>query len=697
MSNINEVNLSSPIKTLLSAKQNPQYIGKLQEANIKTIHDLLWIFPNKIYPAPQLQSFTQLKSSELFLGEGKIIGIQSKPQFGRKGKKRIQLFQMTCTVKDNHSAEILSLKWFNIYPSQTKKLKNLDNILFQGEVSVFNNSFQIVNPQILETMPEKNNSLIRQYPTVNGVSGHHIQKLIDKIPSHLWNQSTESLPEKIINKYQFMSVNYCFRNMHGLSDEWNKEILQQATNRLIYQEFFHEQIKIKARKDSLKKKNASVFHIDESELNKFIAKFPYQLTQDQISALKNITDDLKSSHPMMRMLQGDVGCGKTTIAFLACLIIAHNQQQVVIMAPTETLAQQHYNNFKKNFAHLEIEIDCLFGSHTQKEKKEIYSKIKSGETKIVFGTHSLFQEAVEYKNLALAIIDEQHKFGVEQRLKLLSKGKNIHCLTMSATPIPRTLCLTQYGDLDISLIKSMPSGRKMIQTRIVEPSLSNKYLSFLKTRIEKGEQAYIVVPAIEESEKLDLNNVNSIYERYKMYYPHYRIEILHGKLSSEEKNNVISKFLNKEIQILISTSVIEVGIDVHNATVMSIYNPERFGLSSLHQLRGRVGRGGKAGFCFLVLEQPLSPESMHRLQVVESTLDGFKIAQADLEIRGHGDLFGKEQSGSISGHKIANIVTHSNILYSVCNDLDELITNHDSFYLQALNNYKNDFKISTTI
>jgi ATP-dependent DNA helicase RecG len=419
------------------------------------------------------------------------------------------------------------------------------------------------------------------------------------------------------------------------------------------------------------------------------------LTSDQEKVFQDILQDLQSGHPMMRMIQGDVGCGKTIVAFLASQIVIQGGQQVALMCPTEALATQHFETFRQLSPDLKLEI--LLGSTKAKEKKEILKNLNSGNTDIVIGTHSLFQDSVNFNKLGLAIIDEQHKFGVEQRLKLIAKGRGTHSLIMTATPIPRTLSLAQYGDLDISSIKVMPEGRKAIKTRIVEAGNYSKYIEFLKARLSLGEQGYLVFPAIEESETIDLQNVKEGLRKYQDIFKGFRVEMLHGQMSSEEKEKTVREFRDGKIHLLVSTSVIEVGINVVNATVMSIYNPERFGLSSLHQLRGRVGRGSRPGFCFLVLDREVGPEIFQRLKVIENNLDGFVIAEEDLKFRGEGDIFGVDQSGTSSAKKLANFLTHTHILEKVVSDLQNLQNTRPETLIPIFEKLAKDQKILDTV
>ncbi len=696
-SSTSKLNWQSQIIELLKKGQRPAYIGKLNEANIVTIYDLIWTFPLRVQKTPKNEPFMNAQPGNLFRGSGKVLNVKSRPQFGRKGKGRILLYAIDCIVQDSLSDSIINLKWFNAYPNQVKSLSSKEEIEFQGEVTEFQNQNQIINPKIISAGElTSSNEILREYPTVNGVSGIYIKGLIDKIPASLWNDLSEDISEELILKNGFLKIGQCFQAIHGIS-EFQPDLIEKAKERLIYEEFYREQVKFKARRESIKKGNSPKLNFKIQDIENYKKLFPYELTADQLGSFQNIIEDMLSGHPMMRMIQGDVGCGKTTVAFLAACLVASNQKQVAVMAPTEALTIQHFKNFEKLFKETDIHFEILLGSHSQKYKKEVYRRLEIGAIDIIIGTHSLFQENVKFKDLALAVIDEQHKFGVEQRLKLVKKGEGTHTLIMSATPIPRTLSLTHYGDLDISIIKKMPLGKKEVKTRLVEPDLMNKYLSFVKTRIELGEQAYVIAPAIEESETLDISNVNAIKQRYEEFFPHIPIGLLHGKLKSYEKDEALEKFEKNEIKILVSTSVVEVGIDVHNATVMAIYIPERFGLSSLHQLRGRVGRGGKPGFCFLINEKPIGFESKQRLKVIESSNDGFRIAEADLEQRGHGDLFGKEQSGIAGQKRLANIIKHEHILYEVCKDIELLMQNKDPQYINLLDQYKNDYKVSSTI
>lgn len=665
----NKLSLTSPITELYARKSKT--VEKLNSANIITIEDLLWVLPKKIVRLPDVAAFKFANLGSYFRGQGKVISIQAKPNFKASGRGRAPLFNITANVQDKFSGDVLSLKFFNCYGSVRSKIESMKEIEFLGVVSEFNGAIQIANPEF--NTPESfagETGLKIQYPTTATVSTAHFKKVIDKIPAYLWLEIEENLPPEIIEKNSLISRMEAFRYLHGKIDieKWTEDEFEKSKERLIYEEFFNDQVKIGLRKKSRKDNGGLVIDINNEQLIDSFKLYPYELTDDQKTTLEDVLQDLKSGSPMMRLVQGDVGCGKTTVAVLASYLMIKQGFQSALMCPTESLALQHFEGISQILPD-DIKIALLLGSSTTKEKNEILEGLKSGEINFVIGTHSLFQESVEFNNLGLSIIDEQHKFGVEQRLKLVRKGEGSHCLIMSATPIPRSLSLTQYGDLDISIIKTMPSGRKGSQTRIVTPDNFNKFLSFLKTRIEMGEQAYILVPAITESPDQNIKNLEVTLKRFTHFFPNYRISPLHGQMKSDEKAQVFKDFGNHKIDILVATSVIEVGINVINSTIMGILNPERFGLSSLHQMRGRVGRGDKPGFCFLITDRILQPETMHRLQVIEKYNDGFKIAEEDLKIRGEGDLFGSEQSGVVTQKRISNIILHQEVLYRVIQDL----------------------------
>jgi len=649
-----KVNWQSKIETLYKSKSS-KICHKLQAANINTLLELISILPRRV---SKIQSRLDSEASidQYIHLSVKVISAINSP--GKLNRKKIPLSNITLNAQDLETKKIIQLKWFNAYPSLTSTVTKADYLQIFGKISQFNGQLQIINPEIkLNSTPEKN---LREYPTLNSVPGTKIKNLIDKIPKDLWKSIPSVVPESIKLDIELQEA---YQVIHH---ESNFELRQLAIKRLIYEELYNEQIQIDARRNNRLTIKTEKFTIDPKlSVNQFQQELPFNLTKCQVNALESILTDLTTEVPMMRLLQGDVGCGKTLVAFGAAYTLMKQDAQVALMCPTEVLAQQHFKSALTIFD--SSRVGLLTSSTKRKEKLEIQQAIKDGKILFVIGTHSLIQESLSFKSLSLSIIDEQHKFGVNQRISLTKKANSSNTLLMTATPIPRSLCLTQFGDLDISIIKEKPQGRKKVSSRIIGSDNFQNFLNFINTRVDMGEQVYVVAPAIEESEILDIQNVQKITAFFKKNFPRMNIQALHGKLSPQEKEQILNNFYHQETNVLISTSVIEVGIDNHNATVMCIFGPERFGLSSLHQLRGRVGRGGKPGFFFMVEDKKLTGQSIKRLQVIENCMDGFKIAEEDLKLRGEGNLIGTEQSGA-NLKKLSDISAHKDILEKVISD-----------------------------
>lgn len=695
------VNSDSDLLELAKTKAVPAHLQSLHTAGIKTLGDLVWALPLRLSPMPKLKPFSQAAYGEMFLGIGKIIHREIKPAFGRKSRSRFLLHNGFIIVKDFNSEQTLTLRFFNIWPVQKKQLEDYESIWFLGELQEWRAQHQIINPKFANLIDENwahsQGEWLIEYPTINKVPGSYTQKLIKNLPKDFWNHIQSEFSTDDVEEFKLSEA---FQVLHGLKSpsEVSPRVMIQATERLAYEEFYADQLKIITRRRFIKKKKAPSIMTEAALLESLTSRLPFELTEDQKKAIAEIEVDLQSGHPMMRMLQGDVGCGKTIIAFLVALCCIKKGFQVALMCPTESLALQHKRGFDSLFGDLpEVKLSLALGSMKQKDKTILQMSLRTGETHLVIGTHALFQESIEFQNLGLAIIDEQHKFGVEQRLRLTAKGSGTHCLIMSATPIPRTLSLAQYGDLDFTTIKTMPLGRRGIKSRFVEKVNHDKYIEFLKQRLAQGDQGYFVFPAIEESENMSMQNVTEALEHYKGVFKDHKIAALHGKMKASEKDEIISSFEKKQIHILISTSVIEVGINVPNATFMSVYDPERFGLSSLHQLRGRVGRGDKAGFFFMVPNKELSPEAHKRLEVLEQTNNGFEIAEADLQNRGEGDLFGVDQSGVGTRRRVADFMKHSHVLEKVYSDLRKQMTDQPEKIDPILIKLARDQKILDTI
>lgn len=690
---------SSPIKQLYRGGKS-KIADQLAEAGFHTLEDLRWIPPLKVQLIPPTQSFSLLQEGSFFRGSGTIISHQTRPNFRARGKGRSLLHNIQLVVKDHHSPLTIHLRWFNAYQSMNQKISSLKEITFVGQVQTYNNLFQIVNPEFDAYTPSVvfENEVKVSYPTVNKVSPTQLQQLFRKIPDCLWEQIEDPLSPELTEKRDYLPLGQAFKVLHGLvpPSELTPTLREKARMRLIYEEFFNDQIKVFLRREKNQQITAPTYQISDHQLATCLQNFPFELTIDQQTALSHIRTDLGRPIPMMRLVQGDVGCGKTAVALAGACVCLEAGAQVAFMCPTESLANQHYETAKR-FLPPHYKIGRLLGGQKPSEKKAIQEQLSRGELQLVIGTHTLIQDSVQFKNLALAIVDEQHKFGVEQRLKLTRKGQGVHCLIMTATPIPRSLSLTQYGDLDITTIKTMPLGRRGHKTRIIREENYPKYLSFLKTRLDLGEQVFVVVPAIEESQMKDISNLHEVLAQYSDYFPTYQCVGLHGQMSSEEKQETLKAFRDKKIQLLVATSVIEVGIDVPNATVLSIINPERFGLSSLHQLRGRVGRGDKPGFCFLVVRNQISHEALQRLQVIEKNTDGFTIAEEDLKIRGEGDLFGQEQSGDLTHRRLGNLLRDQQQLIEAREDAQYLLGHNPASLSSYINRWERDEKVFSTI
>ena len=504
------------------------------------------------------------------------------------------------------------------------------------------------------------------YHLVKGINNKSLNKYINEALNEC--NIVDYIPEEIINKYNFIDKKEALRIIHN-----PKKGLKDAINRCKYEELFIFMMKINA----LKRKNNNLNigyekDIDIVKINEFINGLPFELTTHQKEALNDIFKDLKSNKRMNRLLEGDVGSGKTIVALISMYALYLSGYQSALMVPTEVLANQHYENFKNLLEGYNIEIALLTGSTKKSEKNKIYDRLKSGKINMVIGTHAIIEDDIKYNNLGLVITDEQHRFGVNQRNNLRNKGNMPDVLYMSATPIPRTYALTIYGDMDISIINTMPSGRKKIITKVFDNSDIKKVLVKIKQELDLGHQIYIVSPLIEDSEE-EMEDTKKLEKKFKLAFKNYNIGVMHGKLSPKEKNKVMDDFVNKKIDILISTTVIEVGVDVKNATMIVIFDAYKFGLATLHQLRGRVGRNSEQSYCVLMTNR-----ETERLNIMENVSDGFTLAEEDLKLRGSGDLFGIKQSGDMS-FKLANIQKDYELLIKAKADSEEVLDSIDKY------------------
>ena len=558
-------------------------------------------------------------------------------------------------------------KWFNQpYIKRNFILGNEYNLM--GKFKKVNNTLEVINPLI--PCKEANKSeILPIYTLKNGLTNKILVKLINEILKNMIIK--ENLPDEIVKKYKLISLDKAIRSIHFPAGRGE---LQSAINRLKFQELFTYSLKIIMMKAHIKKENSGISFKMSPLLKDLKESLPYTLTNAQSRTLREILMDQKRNIAMNRLVQGDVGSGKTLVALISMFNVYMNGYQTVLMAPTEILANQHYAEAKKYLDKFGVDIELLTGSTKEKEKKRIKEKIASGKEIMLIGTHALIQDDVELNNLGLVVTDEQHRFGVEQRSRLINKNKRADVLVMTATPIPRTLSLYLYSDLDISIIDELPPGRKPIDTMLVDMNQRMKAYNFALKEVEKGRQFYIVSPLIEENEKLNLNSVEKIYEELKNgIFKDVRIEILHGKMSGKDKDKIINTFKNGEIKGIISTTVIEVGVNVPNSTMMIIENAERFGLAQLHQLRGRVGRGEHKSYCILIANTK-NDITRRRMEIMTESSDGFYIAEEDLKLRGAGEVFGMRQHGD-EGFILANVVDDINIL-KCANHEAKLIVNN---------------------
>lgn len=558
-------------------------------------------------------------------------------------------------------------KWFNQpYIKRNFILGNEYNLM--GKFKKVNNTLEVINPLI--PCKEANKSeILPIYTLKNGLTNKILVKLINEILKNMIIK--ENLPDEIVKKYKLISLDKAIRSIHFPAGRGE---LQSAINRLKFQELFTYSLKIIMMKAHIKKENSGISFKMSPLLKDLKESLPYTLTNAQSRTLREILLDQKRNIAMNRLVQGDVGSGKTLVALISMFNVYMNGYQTVLMAPTEILANQHYAEAKKYLDKFGVDIELLTGSTKEKEKKRIKEKIASGKEIMLIGTHAVIQDDVELNNLGLVVTDEQHRFGVEQRSRLINKNKRADVLVMTATPIPRTLSLYLYSDLDISIIDELPPGRKPIDTMLVDMNQRMKAYNFALKEVEKGRQFYIVSPLIEENEKLNLNSVEKIYEELKNgIFKDVRIEILHGKMAGKDKDKIINTFKNGEIKGIISTTVIEVGVNVPNSTMMIIENAERFGLAQLHQLRGRVGRGEHKSYCILIANTK-NDITRRRMEIMTESSDGFYIAEEDLKLRGAGEVFGMRQHGD-EGFILANVVDDINIL-KCANQEAKLIVNN---------------------
>lgn len=666
--------LKKPVQFLKGV--GPKVAQKFAKKDIHTIEDLLFFLPRDYEDRRHLIPISNLKEGQKAVVFGEVI------KSGVVYTSRRKVFEAQLT----DGTGILLLRWFNFKEFFLRNLLQSGKRVYTiGEVGKFGRVFEMVHPEIIPEGEEDKlelelGKIVPVYSAVEGLSERQLRKIIKNAVEDYADFLENFIPREFLKKRRLLPLNLAIKKLHFPEDEKDLSLLKKEESvyhkSLAYDEFFFLELALALKKSKVKKEQGISFRTDGEKVKAFLAKLPFELTSAQKRVLEEIKKDMASPVPMNRLLQGDVGCGKTVIAFIAALIAIDNGYQVAMMAPTEILAEQHYHNFRRYAQLMGVNVALLSGGVPPAKKREIHHGLATGFIDFVIGTHALFQERVEFKRLGLVIIDEQHRFGVLQRAALREKAKGItpDTLVMTATPIPRTLGLTIYGDLDLSIIDEMPKGRKPVITKLFIEYNKHKAYEAVKEELRKGHQAYVILPLIEESEKLDLKAVTTYGEELQTkFFPEFKVGILHGKMSSLEKEKIMHQFKRKEIDILVSTTVVEVGVDVPNATVMVIEHAERFGLSQLHQLRGRVGRGEAQSYCFLIAYKiSMESEAYRRLQILCQTNDGFKIAEEDLKLRGPGDFLGTKQSGYLEFKK-ADLVKDYPILLWAREDAFSLI------------------------
>lgn len=650
------------IKTDTSLKKiegvGKKFIKKLHRLDLYTAGDLLWHFPNRYEDYSEKREIAELQESDNVTIHGTVTDINIRKTYRRK------MIIVEVTISDE--TESIQAVWFN-QPYLKETLKPGTEVNISGEVEKRKGSLQFSNP-IYEKIepsdtPTHTERIIPVYSETKGLTSRGLRFLIEPILENI--ELKETLPEFVIEEQNLPEIKKALEKIHFPETQ---EDINEARRRFTFEDLFMLQLhNLKAKKE-IEKRSAYPIDIDMEFLKKDIENLPYDLTDDQRKSLYSMTQDLQENYPMNRLLQGDVGSGKTVVAILAAMQVAYNGYQAAFMAPTEILATQHYNTFKRLFPYFEEGVGLLTGSKSEiyygdglvddLNKKELYKRLKRNKVKVVIGTHALIQKKVKFEKLGFTIIDEQHRFGVKQRAKLAQNenddsGNEIlpHFLSMSATPIPRTLSLTVFNDLDMSKIMELPGDRKPVETKLVPPSKRQESYEFIRNEIKKGRQVFVICPQIdsEEGKSSKWDGVKAVRQEHKKLsekvFPKLSVGMLHGKMTPEEKNDTMKRFAeDKEINLLVSTSVIEVGIDIPNATIMMIEGAERFGLSQLYQFQGRVGRGEHQSYCFLFTNSE-NPKTLRRLNYLVEADDGLELAERDLQIRGPGEFLGKSQSG----------------------------------------------------
>ena len=642
-----------------------------EELGIRRCYDLLNFFPYKYLDRSRFYKISEINSSDVYV---QISGVFKNIVY-KKYRNRYGI-----EAKFFDGEKNIKVLWFKGLSWVEKSIKTNQKYILFGRISWFEKLPSLVHPEFerIENFKSKSIKLQPVYSSTEklssiGISNKAMIKIVKNLFVFLENKFDENLNEYLNKKFKLISPNQAYHNIHFPQ---NHDLLEKARYRLKFEELFFNQLKFKLSHNKLKRNKGYYFPYVGEYFNNFYNNYlSFELTKPQKKVLKEIRNDFASNQQMIRLLQGDVGSGKTVVALLSILISIDNNYQSCLVAPTEILAFQHFKNFKDKFENLGLVVKVLTGSTKSSDRKILLNDLKNGSINLLIGTHAIFEQNVIFNNLGYAVIDEQHRFGVKQRSKIWEKNNPPpHVLIMTATPIPRTLTMSLYGDLDLSIIDELPPGRKDVITVHRKDKNRLKVFGFIRDQIKQGRQIYIVYPLIEESKKMDLKYLEDGLESITREFDkeNYSIGVMHGRMRSSNKDIEMNNFLNGKIDILISTTVIEVGVNVPNASVMIIENAERFGLSQLHQLRGRVGRGKYDSYCVLMTNDKISEDAKIRIDAMVNSNDGFKISEVDLRLRGPGDVLGTKQSGVLD-FKIADIIEDESILFSVSNEADLLI------------------------
>lgn len=634
--------------------------GELHAFGVYTILDLLEYFPFR-YEDYRLRSLIEVKDGEKITVQAKIVGLPVLQRYGKKSR-------LTCKMMVDDW--MVTATWFNRHYLK-EQLTSGREIILTGKWDQRRSQMTVLDSEFPDKGTQRSGSLQPVYSVGGNITQGWMRKTIGKALDQYGEMISEILPQEIMRRYKLVSRKQAIRHLHQPGDI---EEGKQARRRMVYEELFLFQLKLQAYRNINRKRNSGIVHTtDNATIREFVRSLPFELTNAQKQVELEILKDMREPYSMNRLLQGDVGSGKTVIAAIALFATVRSGHQGALMVPTEILAEQHMRSLQRMFEPFGITVGMLTSSVTGRKRKDLLASLQMGMIDILVGTHALIQDEVYFRSLGVVVTDEQHRFGVNQRSILRRKGFDPDVLTMTATPIPRTLAITAFGDMDVSTIAERPKGRKPISTYWVKHNMMDRVKGFIAREIDQGRQAYLICPLIEESDKLDVQNAIDLYVQMDQDFPNYKVGLLHGRMSAAEKEETMRHFYSNDIQLLVSTTVVEVGVDVPNATLMIIMDADRFGLSQLHQLRGRVGRGEHASFCILIAD-PKSENGQERMRAMTETEDGFEVSRRDLEIRGPGEFFGTKQSG-LPEFKVADMMSDYEVLEIARVDAVKLVSN----------------------